>query len=133
MSPEHGSSEHSQSSHKDQHYLTGFEVFSSETIQTQVRMVSHPHVNVNEKWKVFVDKIVELQDKNQNLVLENAEIKRALTSVRVSAEKIDALETKNLQLEVENRKLKRICESLQMSITGQNPYDRRLYHFYSNV
>ena len=112
--------------------MNTWEVYSTETTRIQtVRSVSQG--SVNEKWKVFVDKIMELQNKNQTLVLENSEIKRALTSVRLSAERIDALENKNIQLEVENRKLKRICESLQMSLTGKEPYDKRLYHFYSNV
>lgn len=110
------------------HYMTGFEVFSTETVQMRV-IAAHGA----DKWKAFMDKIVELQNRNQCLAVENAELKRSLKAVRASADRLDALESKNLKLEVENRKLRRICESLQMSLTGKNPYDKRLYHFYSNV
>ncbi|ELU01143.1 hypothetical protein CAPTEDRAFT_219705 [Capitella teleta] len=106
-----------------------FEVFTSETIQMQMRYTG----SNNGKWKAFVDKIVELQNRNQHLLLENAEMRRTLKSVRGTTDQLDLMESKNLKLEVENRKLRRICDSLQMSLTGKSQYDKRLYHFYSNV
>jgi hypothetical protein len=124
-SPDHSASPESTNGNSD-HY---FEIFTSETVQMQMR-----YVGANgDKLKVFVDKIVELQNRNQELMLESSEMRRTLKSIRTTSDRLDALENKNLKLEVENRKLRRICESLQMSLTGKNQYDKRLYHFYSNV
>ena len=94
-------------------------------------MRANPQVRMTDKWKMFVDKIVDLQDKNQQLIVENSQLRRDFAKLMYATERLDKLESRNLQLEVENRKLTKIIEMLQGS--GRNPHDNRLYHYYSNV
>ena len=116
-------------SQNSNHILTSLSIVSSETIRTQIRSSQTP--KMDSKWKMFVDKIVDLQDKNQQLIVDNSELRRTMGSIKYAAERLDTLEQRNLQLEVENRKLIKIIGMLQGS--GRNPHDNRLYHFYSNV
>ena len=114
------------------HLITSWQVFSSETIRTQVKSSSVP--KTDGKWKLLVDKIVELQDKNQALISQNTELRRDMNSVKFTAERLEHLERKNIQLETENKKLKQIIETLQHSLYGPGGlYDNREYQFSSNV
>lgn len=85
-----------------------------------------------DKYRILVSKIVELQDRNQQLVLENTEIKRVISKIRYSVERIDAVEKKNIDLEIENRRLSKICASLQSANSSKEPKDCP-YHYYSSV
>ena len=112
------------------HTLTSISIVSSETIRTHMRS-NPPPPKMTDKWKMFVDKIVDLQDKNQQLIVENSQLRRDFAKLSYATERLDKLESRNLQLEVENRKLIKIIEMLQGS--GRNPHDNRIYHYYSNV
>lgn len=111
-------------------YRHSLSVFSSETIRTSTQVTTNSSTKVSE-CKSFVDKIVYLQNKNQELIIENTELKRALGTLKYATDRLDKLEERNILLEVENRKLKKIIETLQGS--GRNPHDNRIYHYYSNV
>ncbi len=137
-SPDSPTSEHipngipnGKESNKIAHFITSFQMVSNETVKTRIKTTSHQSVpKMSEKWKVFVDKIIELQDKNQQLMVQNSELRKTINSVKFNVERIDRLEKMNVDLEVENKKLRKICEMLQST---NNPYDPRTYHFYSNV
>ena len=111
--------------------LTSMEITSSETIRTHFRASSRTSQVGGEKWKYFVDKIVDLQDKNQKLILENSDLKKVSNTQNFTTDLLRSLKERNLILEVENRKLKKIIEMLQGG--GRNPNDPREYHFYTNV
>ena len=122
---------HHESRDKDKHRLTSVEILSSETIRTQFRSSSRSSQIGGEKWKYFVDKIVDLQDRNQKLILENTDLKKVSNTREFTSDLLRSLKERNLILEVENRKLKKIIEMLQGG--GRNPNDPREYHFYTNV
>ena len=106
-------------------------ITSVTTTQT-VKQHSFKMPKLGDKYKILVTKIVELQDRNQQLVLENSEIRRVICDIRYSVERIDSVEKKNIELEVENRRLRRICESLQGVQHNVDPRDSP-YHYYSSV
>lgn len=118
-----------------QHRRTSVEIRSSETIRSQFRSTTRNSqvsgAPGGEKWKYFVDKIVDLQDKNQKLILQNSELKKLSNTKDFTSDLLRSLKERNLILEVENRKLKKIIEMLQGG--GRNPNDPREYHFYTNV
>ena len=117
---------------ENSHKLTSIQVTSTETRKSQFRSsTSEKMPQVGEKWKYFIDKIVELQDKNQGLIVENSDLRRTSNSQKFSSSKLSNLEERNLELEIENRKLKKIVEMLQGSV--RNPNDPREYQFYTNV
>ena len=87
---------------------------------------------VGDKYKILVAKIVELQDRNQQLVFENSEIRRIICDIKYSIERIGNVEKKNIELDVENRRLGRICEALQGTDRNFEPRDSP-YHYYSSV
>ena len=117
---------------ENNHKLTSIQVTSTETRKSQFRSsTSEKMPQVGEKWKYFIDKIVELQDKNQGLIVENSDLRRASNTQKFSSAKLSNLEERNLELEIENRKLKKIVEMLQGST--RNPNDPREYQFYTNV
>lgn len=87
----------------------------------------------NEKWKMFVDMIVELQDKNQELTAEISELRRRTNTAKFSDDRMKMLEEKSTRLEQENTKLRKICETLQFTLNGLNPYDKREYQYLSNT
>ena len=87
----------------------------------------------NEKWKMFVDMIVELQDKNQELTTEISELRRRTNTAKFSDDRMKMLEEKSVRLELENNKLRKICETLQFTLNGLNPYDKREYQYLSNT
>ena len=110
-------------------HFVNFSTINAETLRNSFKTSG----KVSEKWKVFVDKIVELQDKNQQLTSDNAEMKKRHNAVKFNEERISHIEKKNLELELENKKLRKIVESLQSQLSAGNPYDPREYHFYTNV
>ena len=116
---------------KDPHLMTSFRVVSTDMVKTQIRTSTLP--KMSEKWRAMVEKVADLQDKNQQLLADNATLRKSLNSIKFSNDRIDLLEKRNLNLEVENRKLRKIIESMQSSLSGMNTYDKRTYHFYSNV
>ena len=87
----------------------------------------------NEKWRMFVDMIVELQDKNQELTSEVSGLRHTTNAAKFSDDRMKMLEEKSLRLELENSKLRKICETLQFTLSGLNPYDKREYQFLSNT
>ena len=129
-----GDQEDKESPRTRQHRLTSMEIISSETIRKSFRSVTKSGgPKINDRWMALVDKIVELQDKNQELIVDNSELKRTVNTSGFSSRRLDAIEKRNILLEVENRKLRQICETLQYALSGQNPYDKRIYHYLSNV
>ncbi|KAK2166049.1 hypothetical protein LSH36_43g06000 [Paralvinella palmiformis] len=124
------SDEATQSSPRDLHRILGFKVVSSEVVRTQMRMSSQAKTA---EWQILVSKVVDLQNKNQQLSVENSSLRKSLNAIKFTNDRIDLLEKRNLDLEVENRKLRKIIETMQSSFSGLNPYDKRTYHFYSNV
>ena len=115
------------------HFLTNINVISSEDIRKYLNSFKDKQSQGQEKMKVFIDKIVVLQDKNQALIGDNSELRKRLNALKFSEERIKHLETANLKVEAENRKLHKIIESLQSALSGKNPYDDKEYHYFSNV
>lgn len=84
----------------------------------------------SDRWKFIVDKIIDIHDRNQSLILENSELKKTISSLHFSSDRCEKLEKDNIKLEVENRKLKKIIDAFQSS---QSPHDKKVYHYYSHV
>lgn len=105
--------------------LRTLKITSTETITTKLKMFTK-----SEKARVFIDKILELQDYNDRLSQENTELKKKLNSLRFSEDRVDRLEKKILELEAENQKLRKM---LDIYNNYGNPNDSRTYHYYSNV
>ncbi|CAH1793297.1 unnamed protein product [Owenia fusiformis] len=89
------------------------------------------HRKGSNKWKAFVEKIMELQNRLQDLAMENNELKRAFGPNHVTLEKFNELEKRNVKLETENRRLQKIIESWQSAYGKLNPYDKREYHYFT--
>ena len=112
--------------------LMGFRVLSPERVKADMQNNRHSLPKAGEKWKMLVEKIVKLQDKNQELLVDNSELKRMLISLKPDQDRMNDLERRNLQVEVENRKLRKIIESLQASLSGK-PWGDKEYHYFTAV
>ena len=110
---------HCSTPQQSRHCLTSIEILNTESVTKH--FVSSPAGNSS-----LIEQIVKLQDKNIGLSSENEKLKKS----------IDATSDGNIlqrlqQLEAENRKLKIIIETYAQS--GKIPYDKREYHFFTNV
>ena len=126
-SPDTSTSEY----HDEGHSLTSIHVVRPGSGQQRLSVGSTPRTN--EKWKMFVDMIVELQDKNQQLTAEISELRRRTNTAKFADDRMRMLEEKSVRLEQENTKLRKICETLQFTLSGLNPYDKREYQYLSNT
>ena len=129
------------SSDKDSGYTNSLDTSTSEPRNDGHRLTSIDLVRradgqmpkTNEKWRMFVDMIVELQDRNQELTSEISKLRHTTNAAKFCDDRMKMLEEKSLRLELENNKLRKICETLQFTLSGLNPYDKRQYQFLSNT
>ena len=102
--------------------------------RTSVSTTTSDRIRANEKCKSLVEKVVELQNRNQELQKDNSDQRKTISSLRFSMDRLDHMEKKNLKLDLDNKKLRKIVETLQYSLTGKKiPYDLREYQFSTNV
>ena len=113
---------------KENHILTSFQVVGTSTMRSKVRNGTLPRTK--EQWKGLVDKVMELQNKNQQLMMDNTELRKTVNEMKFAIERLERIEEKNLELQKENMKLQKILDGIQ---GVGNPHDNRIYHYYSFV
>ena len=112
------------------HILTSIKVITTETVKTtQTRLYKLPRNNAN--WRYMVDRMMELQSRNQKLIVENTEMRRTLNTIKFDGDRLSQLESRNMELVLENKKLNKIILMLQGGRQYKNPNDDKEYHYWT--